>query len=128
MLIDHATAHAEISAAFASYEAALMENDLEALDALFWRSPSTVRFGVGESLFGFDAIAAFRVGRTGGSPQRKLQATQIVCFNECYAVATTEFIREGEARVGRQSQSWVKFPEHGWRIVSAHVSLAAEKS
>ena len=128
MLIDHATAYAEVSAAFASYEAALMANDLEALDALFWRSPSTVRFGVGESLFGFDAIAAFRVGRTGGSPQRKLQATQIVCFNECYAVATTEFIREGETRVGRQSQSWVKFPEHGWRIVSAHVSLVAEKS
>ena len=128
MMIEHPAAHAEVSAAFAAYEAALMANDLEALDGFFWQSPSTVRFGVGESLFGFEAIAAFRVGRRGGSPQRQLRSPQIICFSETCAVATTEFIRESEARIGRQSQTWVKFPEHGWRIVSAHVSLAAEKS
>lgn len=127
-MIDHPAAHAEVSAAFAAYEAALMANDLEALDGFFWQSPSTVRFGVGESLFGFEAIAAFRVGRKGGSPQRQLRSTQIICFGETSALTTTEFIREGEVRIGRQSQTWVKFPEHGWRIVSAHVSLAAEKS
>ena len=87
-----------------------------------------MRFGVGESLFGYEAIAAFRVARSGGSPLRTLQSTQIVCFNEAYAVATTEFKREGESRIGRQSQVWVKFPDHGWRIVSAHVSLVAEQS
>jgi Protein of unknown function (DUF3225) len=128
MIIDHPATHAEVSAAFAAYETALMTNDVDALDAFFWPSPLAVRFGVGESLFGYDAIAEFRMARPGGSPLRVLQSTQIVCFNEAYAVATTEFKREGEARIGRQSQVWVKFPEYGWRIVSAHVSLVAEKS
>jgi hypothetical protein len=127
MIIDHPATHAEVTAAFAAYETALMTNDVDALDAFFWNSPLALRFGVGESLFGYDSIAAFRAGR-GGSPQRLLQSTQIVCFNEAYAVATTEFKREGEARIGRQSQVWVKFSEHGWRIVSAHVSLVADNS
>ena len=128
MMIDHPAPHAQVSAAFAAYEAALMSNDVDALDAFFWPSPLAVRFGVGESLFGHEAIAAFRAARSGGSPLRTLQSTQIVCFNESYAVATTEFKRDGESRIGRQSQVWVKFPDHGWRIVSAHVSLVAEKS
>jgi hypothetical protein len=127
MIIDHPATHAEVSSAFAAYETALMTNDVDALDAFFWNSPLALRFGVGESLFGYDAIAAFRASR-GGSPQRVLQSTQITCFNDSYAVATTEFKREGESRIGRQSQVWVKFPEHGWRIVSAHVSLVADKS
>jgi len=127
MIIDHPATHAEVTAAFAAYETALMTNDVDALDAFFWNSPLALRFGVGESLFGYEAIAAFRASR-GGSPQRVLQSTQITCFNEAYAVATTEFKREGESRIGRQSQVWVKFPEHGWRIVSAHVSLVADKS
>jgi hypothetical protein len=128
VIIDHPAAYAQVNAAFAAYETALMTNDVDALDAFFWPSSLAVRFGVGESLFGHDAIAAFRAARPGGSPSRVLQSTQIVCFNETCAVATTEFKREGETRIGRQSQTWVKFPEHGWRIVSAHVSLVAEKS
>jgi ketosteroid isomerase-like protein len=128
MMIDDPQTLAEVRAAFEGYEAALMANDVAALDRYFWQAPLAVRFGVGESLFGHEAIAAFRVARQGGSPQRRLQATQITCFGRDHAVATTEFLREGEAAVGRQSQVWVKFPEAGWRIVSAHVSLAANKS
>ena len=57
---------AEVQAAFDRYEAALMANDLAALDALFWPNPLTVRFGPGQNLYGIEAIAAFRTGRVGG--------------------------------------------------------------
>jgi hypothetical protein len=127
MTIDDPATLAEVKARFEAYETALMTNDVAALDDFFWPSKLALRFGVGESLFGFAAIAAFRAAR-GGSPQRRLQNTQITCFGQNHAVATTEFLRNGERRTGRQSQVWVKFPQLGWRIVSAHISLAAEKS
>lgn len=127
MMIDDPVTKAEVEARFAAYETALMTNDVAALDDFFWPSNLALRFGAGESLFGFDAIAAFRVAR-GGSPQRTLRNTQITTFGPTHAVATTEFLRAGEPRIGRQTQVWVKFPDTGWRIVSAHVSLVAEKS
>ena len=127
MIIDDPFTKAEVQARFGAYETALMTNDVAALDEFFWPSPLALRFGAGESLFGFDAIAAFRAAR-GGSPQRRLRNTQITTFGPDHAGTATEFFRDGEARVGRQTQVWVKFPESGWRIVSAHVSLVAEKS
>jgi hypothetical protein len=39
-----------------------------------------------------------------------------------FATANTEFTKPNEARIGRQSQTWMRMPQ-GWRIVSAHVSL-----
>lgn len=113
-----------LEAAFAAYEAALMANDVAVLDALFWQSQLTLRYGVGENLYGHEAIAAFRVARPGGSPQRDLARTVIVTFGDSFGVASTEFHRENTTLIGRQSQSWVLFPE-GWRIVAAHVSLMA---
>jgi hypothetical protein len=127
MIIDDPATKAEVEARFAAYETALMTNDVTALDDFFWPSPLALRFGAGESLFGFEAIAAFRAAR-GGSPQRSLRNTRVTCFGTDHAVATTEFLRTGETRLGRQTQVWVKFPTQGWRIVSAHVSLVAEKS
>jgi hypothetical protein len=127
MIIDDPATLAEVTARFAAYETALMTNDVAALDDFFWPSEKALRFGAGESLFGFSAIAAFRAAR-GGSPQRRLRATQITSFGLDHAVATTEFLRDGEPRIGRQTQVWVRFPDYGWRIVSAHVSLVAEKS
>jgi ketosteroid isomerase-like protein len=127
MIIDDSATLAEVSACFEAYERALMTDDVAALDNFFWPSALALRFGAGESLHGFAAIAAFRAAR-GGSPQRRLQATQITCFGTDHAVATTEFARESEARIGRQTQVWVKFSGLGWRIVSAHVSLAAGTS
>jgi len=127
MIIDDPATKAEVQARFEAYETALMTNDLASLDDFFWPSPLALRFGAGESLFGFDAIAAFRQAR-GGSPQRTLRNTQITTFGPSHAVTTTEFLRAGEPRIGRQTQVWVKFPDIGWHIVSAHVSLVAEKS
>jgi hypothetical protein len=118
---------AEVTEAFAAYEAALMANDLEALDALFWQSPLVIRFGPGQNLYGIEAIAAFRLARAGGSPQRTLFNTVITTFGKDVATANTEFQREGAAKPGRQSQTWARFDD-GWRVVSAHVSLLSEGS
>lgn len=125
MMIDEPDVKAELQAQFDAYETALMRNDIAALDAFFWVDERAIRFGVGESLFGHQQIAAFRAARPGGSPQRILRNTQICCFGPDHGIATTEFQREGESRPGRQTQIWVRFPARGWRIVSAHVSLVA---
>ena len=111
----------EVTAAFYAYERALMEDDLAVMDTLFHEGAETVRFGVGEVLYGIDEIRAFRKGR-GGSPQRRLGRVEITAYGENFATANAEFFREGETRRGRQSQAWVRFPG-GWKIVSAHVSL-----
>ncbi|NJO68726.1 MAG: DUF3225 domain-containing protein [Bacteroidetes bacterium] len=63
--------HAEVSAAFARYEQALVHNEVEVLDALFWASPHTVRYGVGENLYGADEILAFRRARGSGRRPRQ---------------------------------------------------------
>jgi hypothetical protein len=114
-----------VTAAFGAYERALMDNDLAALDALFWSSKFTVRFGPGQNLYGIEAIQAFRTARVGGSPRRALSNTVITTFGTDFATANTEFQRVGAAGPGRQSQTWVRFPE-GWRVVSAHISMLGE--
>ena len=122
MIIDDPETLAEVTAAFAAYEKALMANDVPALDALFWASPRVIRYGVGENLYGQDEIVAFRNARPGGSPQRVLTRTVITTFGKDYATANTEFAREGDTRIGRQSHAWARLPQ-GWRIVAAHVSM-----
>jgi ketosteroid isomerase-like protein len=120
MTIDDPVALAEVIAAFHAYEAALMADDVAAMDALFHDAPTTNRYGVGEVLYGIDAIREFRKGR-GGSPQRRLGRVAITTYGD-FATADAEFFREGSGRRGRQTQAWVKFAD-GWKVVSAHVSL-----
>lgn len=121
MTIDDPALLAEVTAAFHAYEAALMADDIAAMDALFHDAPTTNRFGVGEVLWGIEAIRDFRKGR-GGSPQRRLGHVAITVYGDRFATADAEFFREVAERRGRQSQAWVKF-EDGWKVVSAHVSL-----
>ncbi len=115
---------AEVKAVFARYEDALVHNKVEVLDELFWRSPHTIRYGAGESLYGYDAIAAFRAARSAAGLARQLSRTIITTYGRDFATAMTEFQREGSASLGRQSQTWMRLPE-GWRVVAAHVSLIA---
>lgn len=114
--------HAELSAVFARYEAALTGNDLAVLDELFWDSPHTVRYGVAENLVGIEAIRAFRAARPSQGLARTLQNTVITTFGRDFGTAMTEFRREGGQKLGRQSQTWARHPK-GWRVVAAHVSL-----
>ena len=112
----------EVSAAFYRYEQALISNDVAVLDELFWADPRTVRFGASENLYGIDEIRAFRNARSSQGLDRLLQNTTITTYGDDMAVASTEFTREGSEKIGRQMQTWVKFP-YGWRIVAAHVSV-----
>jgi ketosteroid isomerase-like protein len=121
MRVDDAVRLAEIEAAFDDYERALTTNDVEALDRLFWNSPKALRFGATENLFGYDAIQNFRSGRSPSGLARKVLDRQVTCFGDDFAVANITFRRDGEPRIGRQSQAWARMPE-GWRIVAAHVS------
>jgi len=125
MLINDPATLAAVTAAFHAYEHALMANDIDALDALFWPSELTVRIGPGQNLYGIEAIQAFRIGRVGGSPPRSLLKTVITSFGTDFATANTEFQRVGASAPGRQSQTWVRFPQ-GWRVVSAHISMMSE--
>ena len=113
---------AEVTAAFARYEKALVTNDVAVLDELFWDSPYTLRYGATENLYGYDAIRAFRAGRSAQGLARELMNTVITTYGRDFATANTEFRRTGAARTGRQSQTWLRTPA-GWRVVSAHVSL-----
>jgi hypothetical protein len=113
---------AEIEAVFAQYEDALVNNKVDVLDALFWNSPHTLRYGVGENLYGYDAIAAFRAGRSSANLQRGILRTVITTYGHDFATTNIEFQRDGSDRIGRQSQTWMR-TELGWKVVSAHVSL-----
>lgn len=113
---------AEVTAVFRRYEQALVANDVAVLDELFWDSPHTLRYGVGENLYGYEAIAAFRAARPAQGLARELLKTVITTYGRDFATANVEFRRAGSERTGRQSQAWTR-TEHGWRVVAAHVSL-----
>ena len=113
---------AEMEVAFARYEDALVNNKVDVLDELFWNSPHTLRYGIAENLYGFEAIQAFRASRPSQGLQRTCMNAVITTYGEDFATANTEFERDGVARSGRQSQTWMRTPE-GWRVVAAHVSL-----
>ncbi len=127
MIVDDPTTLAEVIAVCDRYEAALMANDVETLDALFWHSPHALRYGVGENLYGFDEISSFRTVRAGGSPKRSVLRRVITTHGTDFATANLEFRREGATRIGRQSQTWIRTAE-GWKIAAAHVSLMADMS
>ena len=110
---------AEVSAIFSAYEDALIINDADVLNELFWQSQHSVRYGVAENLYGFDAIAEYRASIKTSMAGRRLEKSVITTYGTDFATTNTEF--HGPDGTGRQSQSWVRTPE-GWRIVSAHVS------
>lgn len=117
---------AEVEAAFAVYETALVGNDVAALDRLFWQDAKVVRYGGGENLYGADEILAFRKARPSQGLSRSLSRTVITTFGTDFATASTLFRRDAApGKTGRQMQTWVRMPE-GWRVVAAHVSLIDE--
>jgi ketosteroid isomerase-like protein len=116
----------EVRAAFDAYERALVANDVAALDAMFHDDPHTIRFGGTENLFGYTEIKAFRAARSPAGLARTLSHTVITTYGRDVAIASALFHRTTiPGKVGRQMQTWVRFPE-GWRVVAAHVSVIAE--
>ena len=114
---------AEVTAAFARYEDALVHNKVEVLDELFWNSPHTLRYGATENLYGYEDIRAFRAARPAQGLARDVLRTVITTYGRDFAVASTLFHRDSMAgKIGRQMQTWVRFPD-GWHVVAAHVSV-----
>jgi hypothetical protein len=113
---------AELTAAFVRYEDALVNNRVEVLDALFWDSAQTVRYGVNENLYGIDVIRDFRNARAAVGLARTLQRTVITTYGDDFGTVMTEFRREGGDKLGRQSQTWCRI-DGRWLVVAAHVSL-----
>ncbi len=127
MEIDRPEVVAEVRAAFDRYEVALVSNDVETLARLFHNDPRTIRCGVGENLYGYAEIEAFRAARSPAGLARMLSRTVITTYGRDFAVASTLFHRATVAgKVGRQMQTWVRFDE-GWRVVAAHVSVIEER-
>lgn len=114
----------ELRGVFDRYEAALVNNRVDELDALFWHHDAVVRYGTGENLIGIEAIRAFRRARPSAGLPRTLANVVVTTFGRDFGTAMTEFRRDGSDLVGRQSQTWVRLAE-GWRVVAAHVSLIA---
>ena len=126
MKINDSEALKEVTEAFARYEQALMSNDVATLNALFRNDPLTLRYGIGENLYGHGEIAGFRAARSPAGLARSTTRTVITTYGRDFAVASTLFHRATQpGKVGRQMQTWVRFPK-GWRIVAAHVSVIAE--
>lgn len=113
---------AELKVAYLEYQKAVDTNDYETMNKLFWKSPSTVRFGPNGTLIGHEALSAYRRERVGHiSSERMLRNTVITTFGRDFAATNTETMKHGQTIIGRQSQSWIRTPE-GWRIAAAHVS------
>jgi Protein of unknown function (DUF3225) len=127
MEIDMPDVVAEVQGAFDRYEHALVSNDVETLDALFRNDPRTVRFGGTENLFGYEQIKAFRAARSSAGLARTLTNTVVTTYGRDFAIASTLFHRATmPGKVGRQMQTWVRFPD-GWFVVAAHVSVIGEE-
>src|SRR3984885_791133 len=126
MQVDLPDVISEVSTQFERYEKALVSNDVAVLDELFRADPRTLRYGIGENLYGYDAIMAFRAGRSPAGLMRKTANTVISTYGRDTAVASTLFYRDtAPGKVGRQMQTWVRFAK-GWKIVAAHVSVIDE--
>ena len=114
---------AEIREIFERYEKALVDKDVAVLDATFWDSPHTIRYALQENGYGFDAIHAHRVARPPGPGiKEQRRRLEILTLGHDLAVVNLEFKVRGREQIGRQSQTWVRFPDVGWKVIAAHVS------
>ncbi len=109
----------EVEAAFEAYDRALLAGDVDALDRWFWATPRAIRFGLGEELYGAEAIAAYRRTAPPVAGRGPFTRRTTTTFGTHLATVCAEF--EGPGTVGRQTQTWLRTAD-GWRIASAHVS------
>ena len=114
---------AEVRELFERYERVLIEKNVDVLDATFWNSPHTIRLSFDEHGYGFDEIHAHHVRRPPGpGTKEERHRLDILTIGDDFATVNLVFKMRGEDRIGRQSQTWVRFPDAGWKVVSAHVS------
>ncbi len=120
---------AEVRELFERYEQALVDKDVDVLDRTFWNSPHTIRYAVTEHGYGFDEIHAHRVRRPPGpGTKESRRRLEILTLGRHLATVNLEFKVRGRDLIGRQSQTWVRFPDQGWKVISAHVSTINAES
>ena len=95
----------EVTEQFYRYEKALMENDVETLNILFWDTPHTIRYGPKEALYGYEEISGFRAARDVSDIARELTRTVITTYGDDFATAFTEYKRVKSGADGRQTQT-----------------------
>ena len=118
---------AEVRELFEQYERALVDKDVEILDRTFWNSPYTIRYALNEHGYGFDEIHAHRVRRPPGPGTKEYRRRlEILTLGRDIATVNLEFKVRDRDLIGRQSQTWVRFPDQGWKVISAHVSTMNE--
>lgn len=113
---------AEVRDAFEAYEAALLANDVDALNEWFWDDDATIRYGIGDQQHGYAALAAWRRAVEPVPADRAIVRADVVVLGDDVAVVTCEFRNGDEPALARQSQVWAR-TSNGWRIVHAHVSM-----
>jgi hypothetical protein len=116
---------AEVTALFERYEQALIDKDVAVLDATFWDSPHTIRYALSENCYGFAEVHAARVAADpppGGTKEARIRL-EVLTIGTTFATVNLEFKPRGKHGIGRQSQTWMRLPVLGWRVVSAHVSI-----
>ena len=118
---------AEVRTLFERYEQALIDKNVDVLDATFWNSPHTIRLANNEHGYGFDRIHAHRVARVPG-PGTKEKRYRVDILTLGHDIATVNLVYKvrGKEMTGRQSQTWVRFPDAGWKVIAAHVSMIAD--
>jgi hypothetical protein len=120
--IDQPDVVAEVKAAYDRYNNAVNAGDIAILNSTFRNDPRTIRYGQGENLYGYKEIEGFRAAARPLDPPRTLAKTVITTYGRDFAVASTLTYRANDpGRIGRQMQTWVRFPD-GWHVVAAHVS------
>jgi len=117
----------EVRLIFERYEQALIDKDVAVLDTTFWRSPHTIRYALHENGYGFDEIHKHRVARPPGPgiKSRRIRL-EILTIGRDVATVNLEFKVRGREQIGRQSQTFVRFPDIGWKVIAAHVSTVSE--
>ena len=119
---------AEVTELFERYEQALIDKNVKVLDATFWNSPHTIRLANAEHGYGFDRIHAHREARPPGpGTKEKRLRLDVLTLGRDMATVTLVYKVRGRDRTGRQMQTWVRFPDAGWKVIAAHVSMIAEQ-
>ncbi|WP_439591260.1 AtzH-like domain-containing protein [Microbacterium sp.] len=112
----------DLLAAFERYEAAIVANDVEVLDASFAPASETLRGDGAGLLVGFEAISAFR-GLRAGVPARSIERIEYraLATDAALLVSVSRYAGGG---TGLQTQVWQRI-DGTWLITAAHVTPRA---
>ena len=102
----------EVRERFERYEKALIEKDVETLDATFWDSPHTIRYALHENGYGFDEIHRHRLARPPGPGiKEKRIRLEILTLGRDLAMVNLEFKLRGHDLIGRSGPT-LTWPRH----------------